>query len=101
MVKKLLIAFATVLLVTACTKPGGGDPPCPAIPPVGGGPSPTSNPGYVWATAYVDWVNGGWQEVPGHWERPRDARDHRSIVRIPGYWDTTQRSCVWIPSRRP
>jgi hypothetical protein len=96
MVKKLLIAFAAASLAAACTKPGGGNA-CPSIPPVKSVPAPAPRAGFVWMPAYVDWVNGGWQEVPGHWERQSAAGG--SNTRIPGRWDSSQQGCVWIPSR--
>jgi hypothetical protein len=70
---------------------------CPDIPPVTGG-QPAARKGYVWVPAYVDWAAGQFKEISGHWEHPR--ANGKSAIRIPGYWDTSQQRCVWIPSRR-
>ena len=88
---------------------------CPDIPPVTGGQTvtgghpvtrdhrdtggqPAARKQYVWVPGYVDWVAGRFKEISGHWEYPR--ADGKSAIRIPGYWDTSQHRCVWIPSRR-
>jgi hypothetical protein len=97
-------AIATIAsaLISKGPSTNGHPPPppppttCPSIPPVSA-QSPPPKDGYVWVPAYVDWVHNEFKVTAGHWERRR--ADGTSPVRIPGYWDTSQQRCVWIPSR--
>lgn len=65
---------------------------CPTIPPTTASIQ-TPREGFVWIPGEWSWSNDKFEWKSGHWERPRAGGNPPYI---PGHWDTSSGSCVWI-----
>src|SRR5438309_7761872 len=105
------LAFATLMLVSACSHreevrveretvlpaPRVTSVPAPEVtvrqppPPLRVDTRPPQPaPGYAWVPGYWAWSNNAWVWAPGQWERPPE----RTAGWVPGQW--VQRGDMWV-----